>query len=83
MRQMKGGDSMSLSVNISKLKGKITEHDFTIEQLSTETGISTDTLYRRFKDGKKFTIEEVNKIVFALNLSAREAMEIFFAEYVA
>lgn len=71
-------------VNIDKLRGKIVEKRMNVTLLAHKMGISEDTLYRRINDGGyTFTIKEVDQIVKALNLSTREAMEIFFSDYVA
>lgn len=70
-------------VNVQKLKGKMTEKGFTQDSLSKAIGIHISTLNRRLKDGEDFTIGETNKIVEVLQLTKKEAMEIFFNNYVA
>ena len=65
-------------VNVDKLKDKIGERSLTIETLSEKTGIEKSRLYRRLKKPARFTIAEVNSIVGALNLSMKEAIDIFF-----
>lgn len=71
-------------VNVNKLKGKIVEKGLTIRGLATDIGLYPSTLYRKIGDGgDSFTIGEVEKIVDALSLSAKEATEIFFDKEVA
>ena len=70
-------------VDVSKLKGKIVEHNTTQEELASKIGIDKSTFYRKMKQNGNFSIKEVNLIVSALNLSKDEAMSIFFSEIVA
>lgn len=70
--------------NIKKLKSKMVERDISVDLLSEQTGISRDTLYRRFHcDGRDFTVAEVNSISKVLNLSLEDIMLIFFTQVVA
>ncbi len=41
-------------VNINKLKGKIVENGFTVEELADKTGIPRSRFSRRFSDGGKW-----------------------------
>ena len=71
-------------VNINKLKGKIVEKELTIEKLAKRIGIDRSTLYRRLdNNGETFTIREVNLICNELELTGREATEIFFSSNIA
>lgn len=70
-------------VNVMKLRGIMVEKGFTQESLSKAIGIHISTLNRKLKDGEDFTIGETNKIVEVLQLTKKEAMEIFFNNYVA
>jgi len=71
-------------VNIRKLRGKMVECDISIEGLASKIGIDRATLYRRLeRNGKDFSISEVDTIVHVLNLSADEANAIFFSQFVA
>lgn len=71
-------------VNVDKLKGKITERRMSVDVLAAFVGINQSTLYRRLnKGGGTFTIDEASKIASALDLTAAEVNEIFFAQYVA
>lgn len=65
-------------VDVSKLKGKIVEHNTTQEELANKIGIDKSTFYRKMKQNGNFSIKEVNLIVSTLNLSKDEAMSIFF-----
>ena len=70
-------------VDVSKLKGKIVEHNTTQEELASKIGIDKSTFYRKMKQNGNFSIKEVNLIVSTLNLSKDEAMSIFFSDTVA
>ena len=67
-------------VNINKLKGKIVENGFTVEELADKTGIHTSRFSRRFSDGgSKFTVGEIKLISDALMLKGEDVNSIFFA----
>lgn len=71
-------------VNVRKLRGKIVENGLTVELLADAVGINRSTFYRRLaENGEPFTIKESDSIVDALHLTADEAMDIFFSQYVA
>ena len=68
-------------VNISKLRGRIVERGFTVEELAKETKIERSKLYRRLLgNGKDFTIEEASAISKALKLNGKDVNEIFFCK---
>lgn len=69
-------------MNINKLKGKIVEKGLTVSKVAKQIGIHRSSFYRKMKDSS-FTVKEVNLIVDALDLTADEAMEIFFTDIVA
>lgn len=64
-------------MNLLKLKGKMVENGYSIDALAEKIGMDRSTLYRRFNNGEKFTLEEVVKIKTALNLADDEATVIF------
>lgn len=71
-------------VNISKLKGKIVENNFSIEKLADAIGVDRSTLYRKINNkGDTITIKEANEIMRVLKLTLYEASEIFFGQKVA
>lgn len=71
-------------VNINKLKGKIVEKGIKVSVLAESIGIDASTLYRKFKsNGETISIKEANLIVKSLNLTAEEAVAIFFDKNVA
>jgi len=70
-------------VNVNKLKAKFVERGMSIEQAAEFVGIERSKLYRRFREPTSFSISEVNNIVHALQLTAEDAMAIFFADEVA
>lgn len=71
-------------VNINKLRGKIVEKGMSVEELAKRINMDKSTLYRKLgKSGDSFLIKEADKIVEALELDREEAINIFFAQYVA
>ena len=71
-------------VNINKLKGKIVEKRYSVKTLANTIGLNKSTLYRKLsEEGVSITIKEADAIVRALSLSAEEANEIFFSQFVA
>lgn len=67
-------------VNINKLKGKMAEKGFSQLRLGEVAGISLSTVSQRFKNnGANFTVEEVEAISTALELSIDEINDIFFS----
>ena len=64
-------------MNVMKLKGKIREKGLTQAALAREINIDKSTLQRKFKKAESFTIGEVERITYILNLSDSEAMQIF------
>jgi predicted transcriptional regulator len=65
-------------MNILKLKGKMVENGYGPDAFAERIGIDRSTLYRKFSCGEKFTIGEAQKIKEVLDLSKKEASEIFF-----
>jgi DNA-binding phage protein len=71
-------------VNVNLLKAKLVERGLNLTKLAEMIGIDRATLYRKLKDnGAGLLIGEANAIVRALNLTAKEATEIFFTQCVA
>lgn len=70
-------------VNKQKLKAIIVEKNLTQEWLANELSINRTTFSRKMSKTGKFTVEEANEIVKALNLTKDEAIAIFFANTVA
>ncbi|WP_317609663.1 XRE family transcriptional regulator [Streptococcus canis] len=75
----KGG----ISLNIQKLKGLIVEKETTQEYLADCLGIDKSTFYRKMKNGGAFTVREANLIISSLNLTSKEAVDIFFDANIA
>ena len=69
-------------LNANKLKGKLVEKGFTIAEIAQELGINPSTFYRKVKKNS-FEIGEADRIVKALSLSEKEAIDIFFTNIVA
>lgn len=73
-----------VNVNINKLKGKIVENGLTVAVLAEKMGINHATLYRKMSNnGETMLVKDANAIVSALNLTADEAVAIFFSQLVA
>ena len=70
-------------VNTKKLKGKIIEKGSSIGILAEQIGINRSTLYRKLKGQCPLTINDADLIAMSLNLSSKEAHEIFFSQFVA
>lgn len=66
-------------MNVNKLKGKIVEKGFNVEQVADMIGIDRSSLYRKLNDADKITIGEAAKIKDALSLSDGDAYDIFLA----
>ena len=70
--------------NINKLKGKIVEKGINVSDLAKALGINKSTLYRKLKNnGENISIREAVGMINELDLSAEEANEIFFNQFVA
>ena len=71
-------------VNVSKLKGKMVEKGLTGAIISEKLNIDQSTFYRKLKEnGVTFTLDQVFLIVEVLELSTKEAVEIFFTQELA
>lgn len=70
-------------VNVNKLRGKIVERGLTIEDVAEAMGINRSTLYRKLQMPNNITIGEANAICKILNLTSKEAIDIFFSSDVA
>lgn len=65
-------------MNVQKLRGKMTEMMVTQADLAEATGLNRSTINRKLKTGEDFTVKEANIIADLLQLTADEAMIIFF-----
>lgn len=71
-------------MNVNRLKGKIVEQGLNIPIVAEKIGVDRATLYRKLNnEGATMTIKEAQNIVEVLNLDAKEATLIFFADHVA
>lgn len=75
MQLIKTGEKM---LRENKLRAKIVENNLNIEQLSKKIGIDKTTFYRKIARNT-FTINEVDRIAKALNMSVQDVSDIFFA----
>lgn len=72
------------SVNISKLKGKLTELNMNVSALGEKMGYDKSSIYRRFQDGgATMSVADANQIIRILGLTRDEAIAIFFSSVVA
>ncbi len=65
-------------MNVRKLKGKMVEHGYNVENLAAKIGVDKSTLYRKLNEGEKITVGDAQKIKDELNLTDDEAIDIFF-----
>lgn len=71
---------MGLRVDVARLRGKIVERGLTQERLAEELSIDKSTFSRKMKsEALAFSIGEMHKIAEILQLSKREAGEIFLS----
>lgn len=71
------------TVNVRKLKAKLTELDLTVTDLGKMIGYNKSAIYRRLEDnGSSMTVDDANMIIKALKLTTAEAIGIFFAQLV-
>lgn len=70
-----------MQINIPKLKGKMAENNINRAQLASKIGMARTTFYRKLKSGGgSFTVEEVQGIASALNMTPDEVMNIFLGK---
>ena len=70
-----------MQINIPKLKGKMVENNINRTQLASKIGMARTTFYRKLKSGGgSFTVEEVQGIASALNMTPDEVMNIFLGK---
>lgn len=69
-------------VNTNKLRGRIVERGLTFAVLADMIGISSSTLGRKIRNVSDMTLEEVELIRDALDISPGKIMEYFFSDNV-
>lgn len=76
-----GGDILAVDV---KLLNSLIEERSIKQQVAEAIGIDRATLYRKMQgEGKKFSVDEAQRIAKAVPLTNEEAIPIFFAGEVA
>ena len=70
-------------VKVDRLRGIIVEKGTTQESIADIIGLNRSTFYRKMKKQGDFSLKEAKAIKSALGLSNQEAIDIFFAEWVA
>lgn len=63
----------------NKLKGKIIEKGFNVEQVAERIGMDKATFYRKLNNFEKFTVGDALRIKETLCLTDAEAYDIFLA----
>lgn len=72
------------TVNVLKLKAKLTELGMNITELGEKMGYDKSTIYRRLKDnGAGLSVSDANQIIKILKLTRDESVCIFFSQLVA
>lgn len=67
-----------MHTNMAKLKGKIAERAMTQEEVAAKLGIDASTFSRKMSsEGLSFTVAQMHKLVEILEISPREAIQIF------
>lgn len=61
-----------------KLKGKIAESGLTQSEIAEKIGISAPSLNAKVNGARPFTIDEVQRLVQAINLTNDDLISIFF-----
>ena len=70
-----------MQVNTRKIVGRIAELGLTGDAVAKEIGVNPATYYRKMAGGgRKFTIEQVQRLSELLHFTKDEAIYIFFAE---
>ena len=60
------------------LKNKIADSGLTQESIADAMGISRCTFYRKMKkEGKTFTVQEMNRMIKFISLTKEEAAKVF------
>jgi len=66
-------------MNINKLRGKLVEHEITVEMLAAALGYHPSTMYRKLDQPEKITIGDAAKIRKRVPMTDTEAYDIFLA----
>lgn len=66
-----------MCVDTGALRDRIAGKGMSIADISAKIGIDQSTFYRKLEAGDKFSIGEAHRIVAALGLSDKDAMQIF------
>lgn len=72
----RGGDVL----NFNKLKGKMTEMEYTQEKLAVKLGITLQSLNSKINNRSQFNFGEIIKIINVLQINSNEIVEIFFKD---
>ena len=64
-------------MNINKLKGKMVEHEITVEMLAEYMGCHPSTLYRKLDNPAKITVGDAVMIRQRVPMTNDDALDIF------
>lgn len=64
-------------MNINKLKGKMVEHEITVEMLADKMDCHPSTMYRKFENPDRITIGDAAKIREFVPMTDADAYDIF------
>ncbi|MFT8351163.1 DUF739 family protein [Clostridium saccharoperbutylacetonicum] len=67
-------------MNFNKLKGKMTEMEYTQEKLAVKLGITLQSLNSKINNRSQFNFGEIIKIINVLQINSNEIVEIFFKD---
>lgn len=66
-------------MNANKLRGEIVAKGYSLKEFSDIVGIKRTALYRKLNGITEFDRAEIERIVIALDLTAEQTGDIFFA----
>lgn len=66
-------------MKLNKLKARIIEKGMSVEMLADAIGKERSTLYRKLNNFEKITIGEAAKIKVALEMTDKDAIDIFLS----
>ena len=67
-------------VDVEKLRERMVNKKLSVSEISQLIGVNPSTMYRKLAAAEKITVGEAVKIVEALELTQKEAEQIFFAK---
>ena len=68
-------------VNLKMLYDKLEEHDIDINTLARMTRISKSSLHRKMRGEQEFSLRDIGRLTYTLDLEPEEVFYIFLAGY--